>query len=262
MSTSQRPGKEVATSSHRKRTRSGNVPLAPIIPKGQTRSRWFGVKAVTKEGNAWYKKHTYISYFSDVCIDRDSLACEFPQILMRIRELGIKFIFAEPEKCNLHMVREFYANWAPKARSHYVTVIGRNVSITPTCINDILVLVDIIRINGLDTEFGPTLTTVERHHNDELIMARMYCLEMLRHQNGCQASTDMQLGEVERRYPLNDHAKALLGIGPEFREPIDIDISIDEENVRTSSDVESDSDEEVDLDQASDKAVGGDVMED
>ncbi|KAG5605960.1 hypothetical protein H5410_027452 [Solanum commersonii] len=64
------------------------------------------------------------------------------------------------------------------------------------------------------------------------------------------ASTDMHLGEVERRYPLNGHAKALLGIGPKFRESVNNDIPTDEENVRTSSDVESDLDEEVDLDQA------------
>lgn len=41
---------------------------------------------------------------------------------------------------------------------------------------------------------------------------------MMRHQTGCRVSTDAQLGKVERRYPLNDHAKALLGIGPEFYE--------------------------------------------
>uniref|UniRef100_M1DJT1 Putative plant transposon protein domain-containing protein n=1 Tax=Solanum tuberosum TaxID=4113 RepID=M1DJT1_SOLTU len=267
----------------------------------------------------------------------------------------MEFIFAEPEECNLHMVWEFYANWAPEAKSHYVTVRGRNVPITPTCINDILgtsqdtdslvltglnirppyqtirhtlcgsqsmaqwtkhsgkryhqslpyahmfweirvwlkvvmnclikslhytditrdrvclvyalmtstelniraivksvmrkarvhkghiydfgdlitkmcciagvpeeqldymaplylASVDITRTKGPNTEFGPTLTTAERHRRDELIMERMYGLEMLRHQNGCHASTDMQLGDVERHYPLNDHARALLGM--------------------------------------------------
>uniref|UniRef100_M1D8U0 Uncharacterized protein n=1 Tax=Solanum tuberosum TaxID=4113 RepID=M1D8U0_SOLTU len=101
ISSSQRPGKEVATSSHKKCARSGNFPLARAVPKGQ--SRRFGVKAVTKEGKA-------------------CLAREFPQILRQIRKLEMEFIFAEPEECNLHMVREFYANWAPEARSHYVTV--------------------------------------------------------------------------------------------------------------------------------------------
>uniref|UniRef100_M1DNW2 Putative plant transposon protein domain-containing protein n=1 Tax=Solanum tuberosum TaxID=4113 RepID=M1DNW2_SOLTU len=90
----------------------------------------------------------------------------------------------------------------------------------------------------------------------------MYVLEMLRHQNCCMASTDMQLGDVERHYPLNDHAKALLGIGPAFREPVDNDISTDEEHLRTSSDVESDSDEEAGPALAGDEVEGGDAMED
>ncbi|KAH0682452.1 hypothetical protein KY290_021018 [Solanum tuberosum] len=72
MSSSRRSDKEVATSSPKKRSRSGNVPLAPAVP--------------------------------------DNLAREFPQILRRIRELGMKFVFAEPEEFNLHMIREFYAN--------------------------------------------------------------------------------------------------------------------------------------------------------
>ncbi|KAG5606846.1 hypothetical protein H5410_028338 [Solanum commersonii] len=120
---------------------------------------------------------------------------------------------------------------------------------------------DITRTKGPDIEFGPTLTTAEHHRRDELIMARMYGLEMLRHQNGCLASTDMQLGDVERRYPLNAHAKALLRIGPEFREPIDDDIPIVEERLRTSSDVEFDYDEDVDPAQAGDEVEWGDAME-
>ncbi|KAG5581027.1 hypothetical protein H5410_051654 [Solanum commersonii] len=72
----------------------------------------------------------------------------------------------------------------------------------------------------------------------------------------------MQLGDVERCYSRNTHAKSLHGIGPEFCESIDDVIPINEERLRTSSDVESDSNEEVDLDQAGDEAEGGDVMED
>ncbi|KAG5610826.1 hypothetical protein H5410_022107 [Solanum commersonii] len=90
-------------------------------------------------------------------------------------------------------------------------------------------LVDITRTKGIDTEFRPIPTTNDRHRRDELIMARMYGLEMLRHQNGCLVSTYMQLGDVERRYMLNAHDKALLGIGFVFREPVDDDISTDED---------------------------------
>lgn len=50
----------------------------------------------------------------------------------------MKFIFAERGECNLHMVREFYASWAPDTRSHFVTVRGVNVTITPAVLNDIV----------------------------------------------------------------------------------------------------------------------------
>ncbi|KAK4733956.1 hypothetical protein R3W88_008217 [Solanum pinnatisectum] len=267
------------------------------------------------------------------------LGAGVPQILRRIHELHMEFIFTESGDCNLHMVRKFYANWASDAKSHFVTVRGVNVTITPAVLNDIvgtsadadpLVLiglnirlpyrairhtlccpqsmvqwtknsgkryhqslpyaymirearvwlkivmhylilelhytditrdrvclvyalmtatkvnigvvlkssmrkarvhkghmyafgglitslcrvagvpkenvdymaplfpapVNITRTKGVDTEFGPTLTIAERHRRVELIMARMYDLEMLHHQNGCLASTDMELGDV------------------------------------------------------------------
>ncbi|KAG5591699.1 hypothetical protein H5410_042213 [Solanum commersonii] len=162
----------------------------------------------------------------------------------------MEFIFTEPVECNLHMVREFYTNWVPEARSHYVTVRGRNVPITPTEMNIEAIVKSAMRKarvhKGHKYAFGGLITKICR------------AAEMLRHQNSSQVFTNLQLGEVERRYPLNDHAKALLGISPEFREPVNNDILTDEKHVSTNSDVTSDSNEEVDLDQA----VGGDAMED
>lgn len=116
--------------------------------------------------------------------------------------------------------------------------------------------VDITQTNGPDTEFGPTLTTPKHQGRDELIVVRMYGLDMLRHQNGYWSSTDLQLGKVKRRYLLNDHVKALLGIGHAFHELVNNDIPTDEENVHTSLDVESELNEEVDPNQAGDKEVG------
>lgn len=122
--------------------------------------------------------------------------------------------------------------------------------------------IDITKTKGPDNEFSPTLTAAERYRRDKLIMARMYGLEMLRYQNGCRASTGVQLGDVERRYPLNTHAKAWLGIGPAFHESLDDDIPTDEDRLHTSSNVDSDSDEEVDPAQAGGEADGGDAVED
>ncbi|KAG5620955.1 hypothetical protein H5410_006173 [Solanum commersonii] len=289
MSSSHRPDKKVAISSNRKRVQSGNVPPTPAFPRGQTRR--FGVKVVTKEGKAWYKKHTDATYFSDVCVDEDNLARDFPQFR-----------------------REFYTNWAPEARSHYVmipslyyndimrdrvclvyalmtgmklnigTIIKSSMSkarvhkghryafgglITRMCrvtgvpeenLEYMAPLypapVDITLTKVLDTDFGSTLTIVECHRRDQLIMARMYGLEMLRHKTGSRPSTDLEIREVNRRYLLNDHAKALLGIGLEFQEPTD------EENLCTGSDVESNSDEEIDPIHVEAKADEGDIMED
>ncbi|KAG5606523.1 hypothetical protein H5410_028015 [Solanum commersonii] len=90
----------------------------------------------------------------------------------------------------------------------------------------------------------------------------MYGLDMLRHQNGCHASTDMQLGKVARRYRLNNHAKALLSISHAFCEPIGNDIPTDEEHAHTSSDMDSNLEKEIDPAQAGDEAEGGDAMED
>ncbi|KAG5590955.1 hypothetical protein H5410_041469 [Solanum commersonii] len=107
---------------------------------------------------------------------------------------------------------------------------------------------DITKTKGADNEFGPPLTTLECHRRDELIMDRMYGLEMLHHQNGCRVSTEEQLGA---------------GIDSEFHEPVDDDIPTEEDRLHTGSDVDSDSDtEEVDPTQAGDEAEGGDAMED
>lgn len=64
----------------------------------------------SKVGKNWYKKYTKASYFSNVCVDWDNKACEFPHILRRMQEIRIGFAFDELEECNLSMVCEFYAN--------------------------------------------------------------------------------------------------------------------------------------------------------
>lgn len=76
-------------------------------------------------------------------------------------------------------------------------------------------------------------------------MTRTFGLEMLRHTTGGRPSTNWEIGEMHMRYPLNHHAKALPGIGFEFREPIENDIPTVEENLRTSSNVDSNIEEEI-----------------
>lgn len=63
--------------------------------------------------------------------------------------------------------------------------------------------VDITGTKGSDTNLGPILTIVERYRGDELIMARMYVLEMPRHRIGGRSSNMIDFGKVNVCYPLN-----------------------------------------------------------
>lgn len=56
-----------------------------------------------------------------------------------------------------------------------------------------LAAVDITFTKGLDTDLGPTLTTAEHHLRDDLIMVRMYGLEILRHSTGGRPSNVVQI---------------------------------------------------------------------
>lgn len=51
------------------------------------------------------------------------------------------FIFLDRSECNVSMAREIYANWKPNAWSHFLTVQGYEVPLTPTRINQILRIV-------------------------------------------------------------------------------------------------------------------------
>lgn len=113
-----------------------------------------------------------------------------------------------------------------------------------------------------DTDLGPILITIEGHRRDDLIMAKMYVLKMLRHTTGGRPSTDWEIWEVHMRYPLSHHDNALLGIGREFWEPINIDIPTDEKNLHTGSNVDSYSEEEIDLTMTGGGADGNESMED
>uniref|UniRef100_M1DGA3 Putative plant transposon protein domain-containing protein n=1 Tax=Solanum tuberosum TaxID=4113 RepID=M1DGA3_SOLTU len=158
-------------------------------------------------------------------------------------------------------------------RLHYTDITRDRVCLvyalmTPTELNIGVVLKSAMRKarvhKGYIYSFGGIITRLCRaegvpeeilDYMSPLFPAPMYGLEMLRHQNGCRASTDEQLGQVARRYPLNAHVKSLLGIGPEFHEPVNDDIQIDEDRLRTGSVVSSDSEmEEVDPTQAGDEA--------
>ncbi|MCD9644868.1 hypothetical protein HAX54_033381 [Datura stramonium] len=112
------------------------VPAAPTVPRGQHRqyeTRW-----VIDEGKKWYAKHKETKYFPEEQIARELLTQEFPRIVHWIDTVGLNFIFEEPRECNLHLIREFYANWNPTLRSLTVKIRGQVVTFEPHHLNAIL----------------------------------------------------------------------------------------------------------------------------
>uniref|UniRef100_M1DFT2 Uncharacterized protein n=1 Tax=Solanum tuberosum TaxID=4113 RepID=M1DFT2_SOLTU len=98
---------------------------------------------------------------------------------------------------------------------------------------------DVTKTKGSNHEFVPPLTTLEHHQRDEMIMAHVYGLEVLRKRIECLAYTVEKLSDVADMYPLNAHAKTVLGIEPSFFEPVDDDVHIVEDNLQTGSDVDT-----------------------
>ncbi|KAH0715230.1 hypothetical protein KY284_008135 [Solanum tuberosum] len=62
--------------------------------------------------------------------------------MRRLQQLHMGFIFQDPSECNVSVVWEFYANWKPDARSHFVTVRGVEVPLTPVALNQLLGTID------------------------------------------------------------------------------------------------------------------------
>ncbi|KAG5595757.1 hypothetical protein H5410_036989 [Solanum commersonii] len=60
----------------------------------------------------------------------------------RLQEVHMGIIFQDPSECNVSVVWEFYANWKLDNRSHFVTVRGVEVPLTPSAINKILGIVE------------------------------------------------------------------------------------------------------------------------
>ncbi|MCE3215919.1 hypothetical protein HAX54_004103, partial [Datura stramonium] len=51
-----------------------------------------------------------VKYALENCNYQGRIELEFPTIRDKFRELGLGYIFAELDECNLSMMREFYAN--------------------------------------------------------------------------------------------------------------------------------------------------------
>ncbi|MCE0482231.1 hypothetical protein HAX54_040746, partial [Datura stramonium] len=93
-----------------KRTRKGKTGASSSSSKAVPAKR-FGTKEVEPYGLTWFYTQKEAKYALENWIDEGLLALEFPSIWDKICELGAGYIFNEPERCNLTLVREFYVNW-------------------------------------------------------------------------------------------------------------------------------------------------------
>ncbi|MCD9560159.1 hypothetical protein HAX54_018640, partial [Datura stramonium] len=81
----------------------------------------FGERAVEPHGLSWFNTQKEVKYAPENLIDEGRLTLELPTIRDKVRELGLDYIFAELEECNITLVREFYANWD--------TYFGENINV-------------------------------------------------------------------------------------------------------------------------------------
>ena len=77
-------------------------------------------------------------YIPELFIDRASLLRECPSMVRRIEAINMNFIFHQPTECNLHLVREFYANWEPSDPDHELKICGKVIRFTAADINELL----------------------------------------------------------------------------------------------------------------------------
>ncbi|MCD9642758.1 hypothetical protein HAX54_029702, partial [Datura stramonium] len=71
----------------------------------------FGAKAREEHGIKWFNAQNKAKYAPKNLIDEGRLALEYPTICGTIRELGLGYVFVEPEECTLTLVRKFYDKW-------------------------------------------------------------------------------------------------------------------------------------------------------
>ncbi|MCD7451271.1 hypothetical protein HAX54_010624, partial [Datura stramonium] len=94
-------GKEVVVADPSlKRPQKGNKGAGSSATKGGP-ARRFEAKAIKPHGLTWFNTKKESKYAPENWIYEGHLALEFLAIRDKIRELGVGYIFNEPERCNL-----------------------------------------------------------------------------------------------------------------------------------------------------------------
>ncbi|PHT83989.1 hypothetical protein T459_12432 [Capsicum annuum] len=105
------------------------MPRSPLLRRGKVQK--FIFKAVRRDNKQWYTMYTNAKYILDIYINWASLLREYPSMVQRIEALNMNLIFHQPTECNLHLVREFYANWDPSHSEHLLKVRGKAFVVWP-----------------------------------------------------------------------------------------------------------------------------------
>ncbi|PHU30473.1 hypothetical protein BC332_02566 [Capsicum chinense] len=185
----------------------------------------------------------------------------------------MNFIFHQPTECNLHLVREFYANWDPSHPDHLLKVHEKVICFTAVDINELLGIpeanpnllrykvdeeeldykpevitlpVDITTARSTSRATGLILTMVERQTRTDKVLGRLYSLMMMLSTTGGRLATPEKLHAVKLDYPLGHHARTMLRIGLDFVEMVDDDIPTDEEHRYRDSNIESNEEDQSD----------------
>ncbi|PHT66079.1 hypothetical protein T459_30504 [Capsicum annuum] len=200
------------------------VPRASPILRVQVQK--FGFKAIRKDGKQWYTKHTDAKYISEVYINHASLMREYPSMVRRIEALNMNFIFYQPTECNLHLVREFYANWDPSHPEYLLkayTQVGRSFGFGGLVTR----FLRRHKVNEEELDYKPETKTDE-------VLGRLYGLMMMMTRTGDRPATLEELHAVELDYPLGHHARTI------YR---DFDMESDEEEQSDDDRADDDGDD-------------------
>ncbi|XP_070005225.1 uncharacterized protein [Nicotiana sylvestris] len=112
-------------SSARKRRNTGSSASGPrgsSRARGQTSApRFDSTRFVSAEAEARYNQKLAKKLLHEVHIDRKALVKECPNMFDELRRCQLDIFFEAPEKANIQLVREFYAN-LPEHEDKVVTV--------------------------------------------------------------------------------------------------------------------------------------------
>ncbi|MCE3215100.1 hypothetical protein HAX54_000810 [Datura stramonium] len=243
--------------------------------------RRYGLRWVTeKERKKWFKEHKESKYSHDMFIDRNFLSLVFPHMVDRILTLGLGFVFDALDDCNLNMVREFLANWMPKERSNQVKIRGKIIEFSPMDLNRLLgtphvnpqPFVNMVKKTlyrdirhtlcgpnsvaqwTLHQQFGYHVSLPYAHLSREArVWLKIVCASLVPRKNVTDVTrkrlrmngvTKEQLQQLNIDYPLRENSRALCRVGPKYEDPLDDDVSTEDEMARVDSDLESSDDNE------------------